>query len=136
MSKKLWEATHKQKRNSNLFEFENFLGKKFNYTPELNYKKLFNWTIGNLKSFWSSMWEYSDVKGIKNDKFYFPKDIMKSKFLVRSKLNFAENLLSKNDDSKAVTFISENGYREEKSWKELNNNTLKIINFFKEINIK
>ncbi len=136
MSKKLWEATHKQKRNSNLFEFENFLGKKFNYTPELNYKKLFNWTIGNLKSFWSSMWEYSDVKGIKNDKFYFPKDIMKSKFLVRSKLNFAENLLSKNDDSKAVTFISENGYREEKSWKELNNNTLKIINFLKEIKIK
>ena len=25
------------------------------------------------------------------------------------------------------TFISENGYREEKYWKELNNNTLKII---------
>ncbi len=136
MTKKLWQASLKQKRNSNLFEFEKFLAKKFNYTPEKNYKKLFNWTIKNPKLFWSSMWEYSNLKGIKNDKFYFPKEIIKSKFLVKSKLNYAENLLSKNDNSKAVTFISENGYREEKSWKELNNNTLKLINFLKEIKIK
>ena len=44
--------------------------------------------------------------------------------------------LSIPDNSKAVTFISENGYREEKSWKELNNNTLKFINFLKENKIK
>ena len=136
MTKKLWQASLKQKRNSNLFEFEKFLAKKFNYTSKKNYKKLFNWTIKNPKLFWSSMWEYSNLKGIKNDKFYFPKEIIKSKFLVKSKLNYAENLLSKNDNSKAVTFISENGYREEKSWKELNNNTLKLINFLKEIKIK
>ena len=43
---------------------------------------------------------------------------------------------SKNDNSKAVTFISENGYREEKSWNELNNNTLKLIKFFKDNKIK
>ena len=40
------------------------------------------------------------------------------------------------DNSKAITFISENGYREEKSWKELNKNNLKLINFFKENKIK
>ncbi len=136
MTKKLWEASLLQKRNSNLFEFEKFLAKKFNYTPEKNFRKLFNWTIKNPKMFWSSIWEYSNLKGIKNYKFYLPKDIMKSKFLVQSKLNYAENLLSKNDNSKAVTFISENGYREEKSWKELNNNTLKVINFLKKIKIK
>ena len=54
----------------------------------------------------------------------------------RSKLNYAENLLSKNDYTKAVTFISENGFREEKSWNELNNNTLKLIKFFKDNKIK
>jgi len=136
MTKKLWQASLKQKKNSNLFKFENFLAKKFNYIPTKNYKKLFNWTIKNPKLFWSSVWEFSNIKGIKNDKFYFPKEIIKSKFLVKSKLNYTENLLSKNDNSKAVTFISENGYREEKSWKELNNNTLKLINFLKKIKIK
>ena len=68
MTKKLWEASPKQKRNSNLFEFEKFLAKKFNYTPKKNYKKLFNWTIRNPKDFWSSMWEFSNIKGIKNYK--------------------------------------------------------------------
>ncbi len=136
MPQKLWEANSQTKLKSNLFEFEKFLAKKFNYTPKKNYKKLYNWTIENPKLFWSSIWEFSNIKGIKNDKFHFPKEIFKSKFLIKSKLNYAENLLSKNDNSKAVTFISENGYREEKSWNELNDNTLKLINFFKKIKIK
>ncbi len=136
MPQKLWEANFKTKSKSNLFDFEKFLANKFNYKPAKNYKKLFNWTIKNPKLFWSSVWEFSNIKGIKNDRFHFPKEIIKSKFLVKSKLNYAENLLSKNDNTKAVTFISENGYREEKSWKELNNNTFKLINFFKENKIK
>ena len=136
MPQKLWEANSQIKSKSNLFEFEKYLAKKFNYIPKRNYKKLYNWTIKNPKLFWTSVWEFSNVKGIKNNKFYFPKEIIKSKFLLKSKLNYAENLLSKNDNSKAVTFISENGYREEKSWKELNKNTLKLINFFKENKIK
>ena len=110
MSQKLWEANSKIKSKSNLFAFEKFLAKNFSYKPEKNYKKLFNWTIRNPKDFWSSMWEFSNIKGIKNYKFHFPKEIIKSKFLVNSKLNYAENLLSKNDNLKAVTFISENGY--------------------------
>ena len=136
MPHKLWEANSQTKSKSNLFEFEKFLAKKFNYKPKKNYKKLYNWTIENPKLFWSSIWEFSNIKGIKNDKFHFPKEIFKSKFLVKSRLNYAENLLSKNDNSKAVTFISENGYREEKSWNKLNNNTLKLVNFFKKNKIK
>ena len=136
MPQKLWEADSQTKLKSNLFEFEKFLAKKFNYKPQKNYKKLFNWTIKNPKEFWSSIWEFSNIKGIKNDKYHFPKEIIKSKFLVNSKLNYAENLLSKNDNSKAVTFISENGYREEKSWKELNINSLKLVRFFIENKIK
>ncbi len=136
MPRKLWEANSKTKSKSNLFDFEKFIASKFNYKPKKNYNKLFNWTIKNPKLFWTSVWEFSNIKGVKNDKFHFPKEIIKSKFLVNSKLNYAENLLSKNDNLKAVTFISENGYREEKSWNELNNNTLKLINFFKKNKIK
>jgi acetoacetyl-CoA synthetase len=136
MSQKLWEANSKIKSKSNLFAFEKFLAKNFNYKPEKNYKKLFNWTIRNPKHFWSSIWEFSNIKGIKNDKFHFPKEIIKSKFLVNSKLNYAENLLSKSDNTKAITFISESGYREEKSWRELNNNTFKLVKFFKDNKIK
>ena len=50
-------------------------------------------------------------------------------------MNFAENLLSKKDNSKAITFISENGYREVRSWKNLSNNTSRLIHFFKKNSI-
>uniref|UniRef100_UPI00094D7102 acetoacetate--CoA ligase n=1 Tax=Pelagibacter ubique TaxID=198252 RepID=UPI00094D7102 len=64
------------------------------------------------------------------------KTFYKNLFLPGSKLNFGENLLSKNNKEKAVTFISENGFREERSWRQLNFNTNKILKFLKRINIK
>ena len=135
MSKKLWEASLSIKQKSNLFKFEKFLSKKFNYKINKNYSKLFKWSIKNLDLFWSSVWDFTNVKGKKIDKFIHSKEFIKNKFFVKSKLNFAENLLSKNDNSKAITFISENGHREVRSWKKLNSNTSKLINFFKKNNI-
>ena len=132
MPQKLWEANLKVKNKSNLLKFEKFLSEKFNYKVSKNYKKLFDWSIKNLNLFWSSVWDYTNVKGKKNEKFKFTKDFLKNKFFIKSKLNFAENLLSKNDNSKAITFISETGYREVRSWKELRYNTSKLIYFFKQ----
>ena len=130
MSQKLWEANLSVKKKSNLFKFEKFLSKKFSYKVSKNYNKLFSWSIKNLNLFWSSIWEYTNVKGKKIEKFIFTKEFIKNKFFVNSKLNFAENLISKKDNSKAITFISETGYREVRSWKELYFNTSKLINIF------
>ena len=135
MPEKLWEANLILKNNSNLFKFEKFISKKYRYKPSKNYKKLFKWSIKNLNYFWSSVWDFAKVKGKKIDRFYFTKDILKNKFFVKSKLNFAENLLSKKDKSKAITFISEAGFREKRSWIDLHNNTSKLINFFRKNNI-
>jgi len=131
MNKKLWEASLSIKKKSNLFKFEKFISKQFNYKTNKNYNKLFNWSINNLSLFWSSIWDYTNVKGEKVEKFKYSKEFIKNKFFVNSKLNFAENLLSKKDNSKAVTFISEKGYREVRSWKGLYYNTSKLIHFFK-----
>ena len=135
MNKKLWEASLSQKKKSNLFKFESFISKKFKYKPNKNYKKLLNWSINNLYLFWSLIWDFTKVKGNKVEKFTYSKEFIKNKFFVNSNLNFAENLLSKKDNSKAITFISENGYREKRSWKDLNHNTSRLINFLKKNNI-
>ena len=136
MNEKLWEATEGQKKQSNLYKFEKFLSKKYNYNFSKNYPKLLNWSIKNKEKFWSSIWDFCKVTGEKKYKFKFSKNLMKNKFLVNSKLSFAENLLSRNDDSKAITFISENGYREVRSWKKLNNNVNRIVQLFKKVGIK
>tara|TARA_B100000579_G_scaffold428325_1_gene438293 strand:+ start:650 stop:2605 length:1956 start_codon:yes stop_codon:yes gene_type:complete len=135
MQKKLWEASEKVKNNSNLFRYEKFLSKKFQYKVSRNYEKLFRWSIQNKEKFWSSIWDFCNVKGQKKEKYSRANSFFKNKFLFNSKVNFAENILSKKDNSKAITFISENGFREQISWKELNNNTSKLIKFLKSIGL-
>ena len=135
MPKKLWEPSKELIKNSNLFAYEKFISKYYKYNFSRNYKKLLKWSVKNPKDFWNSIWEYFEVVGKKTDKFKLTKDLINSKFFVNSKLNFAENLLAKNSNQKAITFVSENGYREQKSWKELNIDVKKIITFYKKINI-
>ncbi len=135
MPKKLWEPSRELIKNSNLFQYEKFVSKNYKYNFSGKYKKLLNWSIKNPKDFWNSIWNYFEIIGAKTDKFKLTKDLINSKFFVNSKLNFAENLLAKNSNQKAITFVSENGYREQKSWKELNIDVKKIITFYKKINI-
>ena len=137
MSKKLWQPSLIEKRNSNLFAFENYISKKLKIKFNRNYKHLLNWSIKNSPEFWNRFWDFSKIKGTKSkQKFRKSKIFYKNLFLPGSKLNFGENLLSKNNHEKAVTFISENGFREERSWRQLNLNTRKIFKFLKKINIK
>ena len=137
MSKKLWQPSLIVKKNSNLFAFENYISKKLKIKFNRNYKKLLNWSIKNSPEFWSRFWDFSKIKGVKSNKnFRKSKTFYKNLFLPGSRLNFGENLLSKNNNEKAVTFISENGFREERSWRQLNLNTNKISKFLKKINIK
>ena len=137
MTQKLWQASSKQKKNSILFSFENYISKKFNKNFSGDYQKLLDWSIKNSPEFWSSFWDFTKIKGIKSDKKIKKSKIFyKNLFLPNSKLNFGENLLSKNNNEKAITFISENNFREERTWKKLNENTSKIVHFFKEIKIK
>ena len=137
MGKKLWEASKNKKTNSNLYAYEKFISKKFNLKLDHNYKKILNWSIKNPGKFWSSIWDYCKIKGTKsNIELRVSKIFYKNFFLPKSKLNFAENLITKNNKSKALTFISENGFREERNWLELNNNVSKIIKFFNKIKLK
>ena len=137
MTQKLWQASSKQKKNSILFSFEKYISKKFNKNFSGDYQNILNWSIKNSPEFWSSFWDFTKIKGIKSDKKISKSKIFyKNLFLPNSKLNFGENLLSKNNSEKAITFISENNFREERTWKELNENTSKIINFFKDRKIK
>jgi acetoacetyl-CoA synthetase len=137
MNQKLWEASTVQKKKSLLSNYEQFISKKFKKNFDQKYENILKWSIKNPGNFWSSIWDFLEIKGFKGKlKIKKSKIFYKNKFLPNSKLNFAENLLSKNNKEKAITFISENGFREEKSWYELNLSVSKISKFLKSIKIK
>ena len=137
MIKKLWEASLSQKKNSFLYSYEKFISKKFNRKFYGKYENILRWSIQNSGNFWSSIWDFSKIKGFKSNlKIQRSKIFYKNIFLPNSKLNFAENLISKDNKDKAITFISENGFREEKNWEQLKNEVSKISSFLKSIKIK
>ena len=137
MTKKLWEASSAQKKNSFLRKYEEFISKKFNKNFNRKYENILEWSIKNPENFWNSIWDFSRIKGLKGkSKMKKSRIFHKNIFLPKSKLNFAENLLSKNNQDKAITFISENGFREQRNWNKLNNNVSKISKFLKSIKIQ
>ena len=136
MKKILWKASNELKNKSNLSSFQKFLKKKYNLKFDKNFLDIHKWSVQNSELFWNAIWDYSNVLGEKRSECKFNKQMFKSKFLVNSKLNFAENLLTKRDNSKAITFISENGFKEKISWKNLYNSSSKIINFLIKKKIK
>ena len=137
MNKKLWEASNNLKKNSNLSKFEKFISQRHKRNFNSNYEKIHSWSVKESDNFWNSLWDFAKVKGEKsknkikkNDKFY------KNIFLPNTKLNFCENLLQKNTNEKAITFVSENGYRQLKNWKQLNTNVKKVSTYLKKLKIK
>ncbi len=137
MVKKLWEARPSLKKSSILYRYEKFISKKYSKKFNQNYKKILNWSIDNSDLFWSTIWDFCKVKGIKGKQKIKKSNVFyKNNFLPNSKLNFAENLLLQKNNSKALTFISENGFREERSWKHLTNNVSKLTTLLKKIKVK
>ena len=133
----LWKCSDSKLKDSNLFKFESFLNKKYSIDYQNDYEQLWKWSINNIEEFWKSIWEFSNVKGKLGKKLFQPSSIFyKNEFLPDSKLNFAENLLSKSDNTIAITFISENGYKEDKTWNGLKKDVVKLSQWLKSVGIK
>ena len=74
------KGSKQQKKKSNLFKYENYLKNKYNYSPNGTYSNLLKWSIKNSEDFWSSIWDYADVRGKKNLNTKLSKELYKSKF--------------------------------------------------------
>ena len=73
-----------------------------------DYAALHGWSIDQPAEFWTSIWEYGEVKGSKGDVVLEDGDRMPgARWFPGARLNFAENLLRQRDDSDALVFWGE-----------------------------
>ncbi len=133
----LWTASSETIKNSNIKKFSNLIEKKYNINFEDNFQKFHKWSVNNLEKFWSEYWDFGEIKGDKGSQIISKDKIFhRNKFFKDSKLNFAENLLSKNNDEIAIHSLKENGEHENISWEQLNINVKKLSSFFKFFDLK
>lgn len=73
-----------------------------------DYAALHAWSISNREAFWSSIWDFCGVVGTKGTIVVADGDRMPgAEFFPEARLNFAENLLRRRDDSPAVVAFTE-----------------------------
>jgi len=133
----LWKIRKEKLNKTNLFLYSNFIKKNFKIDPQNDFNKLWRWSIDNPKFFWKSIWDFTRVKG-KLGKILFKESniFYKNQFFPDTKLNYAENLLRKNNTDPAIIFKSENGYKEILSWKNLISNVQKVSTWMRSNGIK
>jgi len=133
MSKYLWQPTEKKVQESILEDFAKFV----KFESNKKFKDFWKWSVSNPEVFWSKFWDYSKIIGdkgkeiIKKDKIF-----NKNKFFPEAKINYAENILKKKNDSVAINFLSESGFEESITWIEMYQKVCKFSSYLKSLNLK
>ncbi|CAM5771358.1 acetoacetate-CoA ligase [Labrys miyagiensis] len=84
------------------------------------YADLHRWSIEKQGDFWSLVWDDGGIKGEKGERSAIDlDDIQKARFFPDARLNFAENLLVREDDRPALIFQGEDKVGFTVSWREL-----------------
>ena len=133
MNKPLWGASKQRVKNSNLSSFLKFI----NFKEDNDFRKIWKWSVSNPKIFWSKFWDYSKIIGQKGKEIIREDKVFnKTIFFPDSRINYAENILKKKNNNIAITFLSEIGFEENISWKELYEKVCKFSFYLKSLNTK
>ena len=134
-NKVLWSPSKKFIKSTNFNHFIQFLvdtqkiSINTDLSAELQYKKLYDWSINSYKEFWSSILEFSKIK-------YYDQidsvcdDINKmpgAKWFTGVELNFAENLLSYRTNDIAIHFYGESKVYRTLTFNELYEKVSKLV---------
>ena len=109
MSTILWQPTQKAVQQSAIERFAN----RYAGGSAVDYSRLHQWSIDDPGRFWSSVWDFCQVTGSKGVSPWMKsgKTVRDAQWFPRAQLNYAENLLFKDDERTAIVFYGEDGER-------------------------
>ena len=133
----LWKINKGKLNKTNLALYSSFIKKKYKVNSGNDFNKIWKWSVDNPKIFWKSIWDFTKVKGDLGNTLLKESNIFyKNRFFPDARLNYAKNLLKKNNEKKSIIFKSENGYKTALSWENLNLNVTQVSNWMKSNGIK
>lgn len=85
-----------------------------------SYPDLHAWSVSEREAFWTSVWDFCEVKGERGPRTLVNGDVMlAARFFPDATLNFAENLLSRQGGDDAIIFQGEDKVSDRWSWDRL-----------------
>ncbi len=117
----LWTPDDARMAASNLKRFMERVERVHDLKLE-TYKDVLDFSVTKPHAFWSTLWDFCDVRASeRGSRVLIDSDRMPGgRFFPDARLNYAENLLRKSDDSDALVFRGEDKVQKRMSWKELN----------------
>ena len=127
----LWNPSKQRTEASSIYHFIKHVN--FNCKLKINsFEALHKWSIESRSDFWNEVWNFYKIIGRKGKKPYLKPEnnLPGTQFFPFGKLNYAENMLKKNDDDKAIIFWSEDKIKKHISWCDLRKQVSALANFF------
>ncbi len=134
--KLLWTPSKERIENSNAIRFMKQVREQNGFSGT-TFNDLWKWSIENPNIFWNAIWDFGNIIGekgsenISNQKENF----WEHRFFPDAKLNFAENLLKRKDESPALIFWGEEKVRRILTWKDLHDSIAKTAASLKALGV-
>ncbi|WP_428635054.1 acetoacetate--CoA ligase [Sedimenticola sp.] len=136
MAEPLWQPNPEQIEQANVTRFRHFVNQK--HALQLaDYLQLYQWSIEQPESFWSAVWEESGVIAeTRGETVLEQGDRMPgARWFPQARLNFAQNLLRRRDDSDALIFRGEDKVQRRVSHRELYHHVSRVAQALRDAGI-
>ncbi len=122
MNEPLWRPSEERRKAANLTAFMNQAGERWGAAFD-DYEALYGWSVREPEKFWLSMWDFAAIIAeTQGERVVIDSDKMPgAQWFPDARLNYAENLLRRRDDSDAMVFWGEGKIRRRLSFAELHN---------------
>lgn len=134
----LWEPDRHRIDAAEISEFARFAESRWPNLNLKNYQAIYQWSIDHPEAFWRSIWDFCDVTAsVVGERVLVNGHKMPgARWFPDARLNFAENLLRKRDDSIALVSLLENGARETTTFELLYQQVAQLAAYLHELNVQ
>ncbi len=133
----LWKPISERIKKTSIYEFIQFVNLIYKIKIE-NFISLHKWSVENRSDFWNEIWDFYKIIGNKGHKPYLDPEnnLPGTQFFPSGTLNYAENMIKKNNTDPAIIFWSEDKIKKRISWFELRNQVSAVANYLKKKGVK
>jgi acetoacetyl-CoA synthetase len=134
----LWKPSEELEENARITDYMEWLKAERDLSFE-DYNELWEWSVTDLDGFWSSVWEYCDIKASKPYKSVLGERMMPgTEWFPGTELNYAEHMFrhaTQRPDEPAILHQSEVRSLGEVSWAELQEKTAALAAGLREMGV-
>lgn len=124
MEQPLWKPSQERIEGSSLYQFMQDVSEKQG-RGFYDYQEFWFWTVQHAPVFWDMLWDYCGVVGDKGARVFVdgamkpPAEDGAAQFFPDARLNYAETMLKKRDETLAIVFKAEQGEDVQITYNEL-----------------